>query len=103
MILGLVGVQFARSQAGPALGLLDGRHGIDYFRQHHAVAQVGCSQALRPKGFYVLPHAGGWWSAPSAGWIRWRRLVRDHDKRLDVSEAMSRVATSALLPLTAEF
>jgi transposase len=32
------------------------------------------------------------------GWmIRWRRLVRDYEKRLDVSEAMIHVAMAALL------
>ncbi|MDI3308067.1 MAG: transposase [Acetobacteraceae bacterium] len=32
------------------------------------------------------------------GWmIRWRRLVRDYEKRLDVSEAMIELAMGALL------
>ena len=32
------------------------------------------------------------------GWmIRWRRLVRDHEKRLDVSEAMIHVSMGSLL------
>ncbi len=32
------------------------------------------------------------------GWmIRWRRLVRDYERRLDVSEAMIHVAMGALL------
>jgi len=29
--------------------------------------------------------------------IRWRRLVRDYEKRLDVSEAMIQVAMGSLL------
>ena len=32
------------------------------------------------------------------GWLmRWRRLVRDHERRCDLSEAMIRVAMGALL------
>ena len=49
-----------------------------------------------PKGFHVLPRR--WVVERTFGWmIRWRRLVRDYEKRLDVSEAMIHVAMGALL------
>jgi transposase len=48
------------------------------------------------KGFEVIPRR--WVVERTFGWmIRWRRLVRDYEKRLDVSEAMIHVAMSALL------
>jgi transposase len=49
-----------------------------------------------PAGFRVLPrrrvveHSFGWM-------VRWRRLVRDHERRPDVSGPMIHVATGALL------
>ena len=47
-------------------------------------------------GFTVLPHR--WVVERTFGWmIRWRRLVRDYEKRLDVSEAMIHVAMGSLL------
>lgn len=47
-------------------------------------------------GFEVIP---GWWAVERTfGWmIRWRHLVRDCEKRLDVSEALIHVAMGALL------
>jgi transposase len=48
------------------------------------------------KGFEVAPRR--WVVERTFGWmIRWRRLVRDDEKRLDVSEAMVHVAMGALL------
>lgn len=47
-------------------------------------------------GFTVLPRR--WVVERSFGWIvRWRRLVRDYEARLDVSEGMIYVAMSSLL------
>jgi putative transposase len=47
-------------------------------------------------GFEVVPRR--WVVERTFGWmIRWRRLVRDYEKRLDVSEAMIHVAMGALL------
>jgi transposase len=47
-------------------------------------------------GFEVIPRR--WVEERTFGWmIRWRRLVRDYEKRLDVSEAMIHVAMGALL------
>ncbi|MGG5890917.1 IS5 family transposase [Falsiroseomonas sp. HC035] len=47
-------------------------------------------------GFEVIPRR--WVVERTFGWmIRWRRLVRDYEKRLDVSEAMIHVAMGALL------
>jgi transposase len=47
-------------------------------------------------GFKVLPRR--WVVERSFGWMmRWRRLVRDYEQRLDVSEAMIYVATGSLL------
>ena len=49
-----------------------------------------------PKGFHVLPRR--WVVERTFGWmIRWRRLVRDYERRLDVSEAMIHVSMGALL------
>jgi transposase len=46
--------------------------------------------------FEVIPRR--WVVERTFGWmIRWRRLVRDYEKRLDVSEAMIHVAMGALL------
>lgn len=43
------------------------------------------------KGFRVLPRR--WVVELTFGWmIRWRRLVRDYGKRIDVSHAMTLVA-----------
>ena len=48
------------------------------------------------RGFHVLPRR--WVVERTFGWMsRWRRLVRDYERRLDVSEAMIRVAMGALL------
>lgn len=57
---------------------------------------VGIVRCSDPKGFHVLSRrrvvegAFGWM-------ICWRRLVRDHEHRLDVSEAMIHVAMGVLL------
>ena len=43
------------------------------------------------KGFAVLPRC--WVVERTFGWMtRWRRLVRDYEQRIDVSEAMILVA-----------
>jgi transposase len=48
------------------------------------------------RGFEVIPRR--WVVERTFGWmIRWRRLVRDYERRLDVSEAMIHVAMGALL------
>jgi transposase len=48
------------------------------------------------KGFQVLPRR--WVVERTFGWmVRWRRLVRDYERRCDVSEAMIRVGMGALL------
>ena len=50
----------------------------------------------REPGFKVLPRR--WVVERTFGWmIRWRRLVRDFEQRLDVSEAMIHVAMGGLL------
>ena len=47
-------------------------------------------------GFKVLPRR--WVVERTFGWItRWRRLVRDYEKRIDVSKAMIHVALGSLL------
>jgi len=47
-------------------------------------------------GFKVLPRR--WVVERTFGWmVRWRRLVRDYEQRLDVSEAMIHVAMGSLL------
>jgi putative transposase len=47
-------------------------------------------------GFTVIPRR--WVVERTFGWmIRWRRSVRDYEKRLDVSEAMIHVAMGSLL------
>ena len=48
------------------------------------------------RGFQVLPRR--WVVERTFGWMtRWRRLVRDYEARLDVSEAMVHIAMGGLL------
>ena len=48
------------------------------------------------KGFQVLPRR--WVVERTFGWmLRWRRLVRDYEKRIDVSKAMIFVAMGSNL------
>ena len=48
------------------------------------------------KGFQVLPRR--WVVERTIGWMtRWRRLVRDYEQRLDVSEAMILIAMGGIL------
>ncbi len=48
------------------------------------------------KGLEVLPRR--WVVERTFGWmIRWRHLVRDYEKRIDVSTAMIHVAMGSLL------
>ena len=55
-----------------------------------------CYDALQSKRFVLLKKR--WVVERTFGWmIRWRRLVRDYEKRLDVSEAMIHVAMGTLL------
>lgn len=50
----------------------------------------------KEKGFQVLPRR--WVVERTFAWLtRWRRLVRDYEARIDVSEAMSQVALGSLL------
>jgi transposase len=47
-------------------------------------------------GFKVLPRR--WVVERTFGWMtRWRRLVRDYEKRIDVSKAMIHVAMGGLI------
>jgi hypothetical protein len=49
------------------------------------------------KGFAVLPRR--WVVERTLGWMtRWRRLVRDYEARIDVSEGMILVAMGGNLP-----
>lgn len=48
------------------------------------------------QGFKVLPRR--WVVERTFAWMtRWRRLVRDYEKRIDVSKAMIHVALGSLL------
>jgi putative transposase len=48
------------------------------------------------KGFHLLPRR--WVVERTFGWMmRWRRLVRDYERRLDVSDAMIHLSMGALL------
>ena len=48
------------------------------------------------KGFAVLPRR--WVVERTFGWmIRWRRLVRDYEQRIDVSQAMILVAMGGIM------
>ena len=47
-------------------------------------------------GFKILPRR--WVVERTFGWMtRWRKLVRDYEKRIDVSKAMIHVAMGGLL------
>ena len=53
-------------------------------------------RSMENQGFEVLPRR--WVVERTFGWMtRWRRLVRDYEQRLDVSEAMIHVAMGSLL------
>ena len=48
------------------------------------------------QGFNVLPRRGG--VVRTFGWmIRWRRLIRDYEQRIDVSQAMIMVAMGSIM------
>ncbi|WP_019173794.1 transposase, partial [Pseudaminobacter salicylatoxidans] len=48
------------------------------------------------QGFHVLPRR--WAVERTFGWMmHWRRLVRDYEQRVDVSEAMIHIALGSLL------
>jgi transposase len=48
------------------------------------------------KGFEALPRR--WVVERTFGWMtRWRRLVRDYEERIEVSEAMIHIALGSLL------
>ena len=58
--------------------------------------EIDWQKLLPRRGFEVLPRR--WVVERTFGWmIRWRRLVRDYERRLDVSEAMIHVAMGSLL------
>ena len=59
------------------------------------VIEVG-RQLTGQRGFHLLPRR--WVVERTFGWMmRWRRLVRDHEQRFDVSEALIHVAMGGLL------
>src|SRR5436190_20887471 len=64
-----------------------------------AVGDVGRRQidgSDHQKGFQVLPRR--WVVERTFGWMmRWRRLVRDYEQRIDVSQAMILVAMGGSL------
>lgn len=48
------------------------------------------------KGFEILPRR--WVVERTFGWmVRWRRLVKDYEKRIDVAEAMIHIAMGSLM------
>ena len=48
------------------------------------------------KGFEILPRR--WVVERTFGWIiRWRRLVKDYEQRIDVAEAMIHIAMGSLM------
>ncbi|ESY63050.1 hypothetical protein X743_33665 [Mesorhizobium sp. LNHC252B00] len=72
------------------------------------IGNQGARQIVPP--ILLNPHRGQGQSAdpgenqrasrycPAVGWLtRWRRLVRDYEQRIDVSEAMIPVAMGSLL------
>lgn len=62
---------------------------------HDFVVEV-VRKLVGQQGFQPLPRR--WVVERTFGWmIRWRRLVRDHERRCDVSEAMIHVSMGALL------
>ena len=68
---------------------------IDKAAFHDFVVEV-IRRIDREPGFKVLPRR--WVVERTFGWMtRWRRLVRDYEQRLDVSEAMIHVAMGGLL------
>jgi putative transposase len=63
---------------------------------YHDFVIEGVRKLAGQQGFQVLPRR--WVVERTFGWMtRWRRLVRDHERRCDVSEAMIHVTMGALL------
>jgi transposase len=59
------------------------------------VLEIICRSDKEP-GFKVLPRR--WIVERTFGWMtRWKRLVRDYEQRIDVSEAMIHVALGSLM------
>jgi transposase len=62
----------------------------------HASSGPSQIRSDQQKGFHVLPRQ--WVVERTFGWMmRWRRLVRDHEKRIDVSTAVIHIAMGSLL------
>ncbi|CAB3773564.1 IS5 family transposase ISRso1 [Paraburkholderia humisilvae] len=56
---------------------------------------VEVARRRQQTGFAVLPRR--WVVERTFGWmVRWRRLVRDYERRADVSEAMIHIAMGSL-------
>ena len=70
---------------------LDGQggvHGLRHRDRHDASTTNRASRSLPRR--WVVERTFGWMT-------RWRRLVRDYEKRIDVSKAMIHVALGSLL------
>lgn len=53
-------------------------------------------RSQQQRGFAVQPRR--WLLERTLGWmVRWRRLVRDYERRIDVSRAMIRIAMGSIL------
>lgn len=95
MILGAVRKRWPWLKHLFADGAYDRRQLMDKARFLDFVVEVVRRTDHEP-GFKVLPRR--WVVERSFGWmIRWRRLVRDYETRIDVSEAMIHVAMGGLM------
>lgn len=62
-----------------------------------AIYQAIIRRSGKEPGFKVLPRR--WVVERTFGWMtRWKRLVRDYEQRIDVSDAMIHVAPGSLMP-----
>ena len=76
-------------------GALSNRYQKRDIKPQNRCAATGSEfQKLTP----IQPVAKRWVVERTFGWlVRWRRLVRDYERRLDVSESMIQIAMASIL------
>ena len=76
-------------------GAYDRTRLMDAVAYHDFVLEI-IQRTDKGQGFKVLPRR--WLVERTFGWMtRWKRLVRDYEQRLDVSEAMIHIALGSLM------
>ncbi len=96
MILGAIAKRWPWLKRFFADGAYERTALMDKAQMHGFVVEIVKRLKDAEPGFHVLPRR--WVVERSIGWMtRWRRLVRDYETRIDVSEAMIYVGMSGTL------